>query len=279
MIRDEIADQLVYATVKITCTCNRTLSTGTGFFMQKSLPSGNNITAIVTNKHVVQGYEIAEIPLVSKNMDGSPNDKEHINISISDLQKRCFYHPDSSIDICLVFINDLIDGAAKLGKPLYFRCIGEEMILSRESVNSLTAIEDVLMIGYPSGIIDDTNNKPIVRKGITATSIKLDYKGLPDFVIDIACFPGSSGSPVFLRKEGLAQESGPKGMTIDVVPRYSLLGIIHSMISRKEDGELKVKEIPTTEKQVIEFDMPLNLGMVTKSSKIMELFEMVEKNL
>lgn len=56
MIKDEIADQLVYSTVKITCRNSTAVSTGTGFFMRKDLQNGSNINAIVTNKHVVNGF-------------------------------------------------------------------------------------------------------------------------------------------------------------------------------------------------------------------------------
>lgn len=38
------------------------------------------------------------------------------------------------------------------------------------------------------------------RRGITATNINFDYNGKKEFVIDAACFPGSSGFPVFIWK-------------------------------------------------------------------------------
>ena len=57
-------------------------------------------------------------------------------------------------------------------------------------------VEDVLMIGYPNGLWDTTHNMPIIRRGTIATDIKLDYNEKKEFVIDAACFPGSSGSPV-----------------------------------------------------------------------------------
>ena len=49
MIKDDIADQLVYSTVKITCQNSTEVSTRTGFFMAKELQNGRNIIAIVTN--------------------------------------------------------------------------------------------------------------------------------------------------------------------------------------------------------------------------------------
>lgn len=57
MIKDTISDQLIYSTVRIICRNASSVSCGTGFFMQQSLPDGNNINAIVTNNHVIRGYD------------------------------------------------------------------------------------------------------------------------------------------------------------------------------------------------------------------------------
>lgn len=276
MIKDQIADQLVYSTVRIVCRDKTTLSRGTGFFMRRYFPDKTNINAIVTNNHVVDGYDYAEITLAGIDENGMPDDKNHVTITINDLQKRRISHPDKNIDVCLLFVNDKIEEYEKAGKSVYYKAVGTEMTLLPTDYDSLTSIEDVIMIGYPNGIMDTYNNKPVVRKGITATSLKLDYNGTPDFMVDIACFYGSSGSPVFLRKEGLAKETTDKGLTIGLSPSYSLLEIIHSMSIAKASGEIVVKEIPTSMKPIVETTIPLNLGQVTKAKKILEIFDLVK---
>ena len=40
-----------------------------------------------------------------------------------------------------------------------------------EIANTISRIEDITVVGYPDGIWDSYNNMPIVRKGITATSL------------------------------------------------------------------------------------------------------------
>jgi len=57
------------------------------------------------------------------------------------------------------------------------------------------------MIGYPNGLWDHVNNLPLIRRGITASHPGVDYQiegqnGPGVTVIDMACFPDSSGSPV-----------------------------------------------------------------------------------
>lgn len=65
------------------------------------------------------------------------------------------------------------------------------------------------MIGYPNGLWDSVNNMPIVRRGTMATNISLNHNDKREFVIDAACFPGSSGSPVVLfNKGGYADKKG-----------------------------------------------------------------------
>ena len=57
MLRDTIADQLVYSTVKLTCYNASVISDGTAFFMSMDYDD-TNITALVTNKHVVTSDEL-----------------------------------------------------------------------------------------------------------------------------------------------------------------------------------------------------------------------------
>jgi len=45
---------------------------------------------------------------------------------------------------------------------------------------------------------DAEHNQPVFRSGVLASHYKFDWNGRPEFVIDAACVPGSSGSPVLL---------------------------------------------------------------------------------
>lgn len=56
-------------------------------------------------------------------------------------------------------------------------------------LGELSAIEDIIMIGYPDGIWDSINNQPIIRRGITATQPKNNFNGKQEFLIDAACSP------------------------------------------------------------------------------------------
>ena len=276
MIKDNIADQLVYSTARIICTNDSKTAMGTGFFMDYEGQQKKIYRALVTNKHVVEGYTAATIKLVGADGNGNPVDTTHLSIILSDLQKHCAYHPDPNIDICFVFINSEINELIAQGNIPYFKSIGDGMFLKSNDYDALTAIEDIIMIGYPNGIIDEINCKPVVRKGITATNLKLDYNGTPVFLIDAACFPGSSGSPIFLRKTGLQKEDTEKGITIGVNESYSLLGILYAGPTLTVDGKIIVKDIPTSAESTVEIKTMVNLGYVVKIQKAVELFEMID---
>lgn len=278
MIKDTVADQLVYSTARIICSNSAKTAFGTGFFMLYEDAPTIKYPALVTNKHVVSGYSTATIELVSEDGDGNPTDTTHLKIALPDLQKNCVYHPEQNVDICLVILDDEIEELRNHGKKPYFRCIGKEMLLRPEDYDSLTAIEDIIMIGYPNGIIDKVNCKPVIRKGITATNLKLDYNGEPIFMIDAACFPGSSGSPVFLRKTGLEKEITENGLTIGVSASYSLLGILYAGPTFRVDGTIITKDIPTAAESVAEMKTMMNLGYVVKISKAIELFELIKSS-
>jgi hypothetical protein len=75
------------------------------------------------------------------------------------------------------------------------------------------------MIGYPKGFWDRVNNLPVVRKGITATPIYIDYNGKKEFLLDIPIFSGSSGSPIVLFNEG-SYSTKKEGLILEVEYHY-----------------------------------------------------------
>ncbi|WP_212933817.1 hypothetical protein [Robertmurraya siralis] len=97
----------------------------------------------------------------------------------------------------------VLDRANSLGFDIFNYHINVTDLPSEDDLKKLKAIEDIIMVGYPNGLWDEHNNLPIFRKGITETHPNIDYDGKVQFLIDCACFPGSSGSPVVILNEGL----------------------------------------------------------------------------
>jgi V8-like Glu-specific endopeptidase len=123
-------------------------------------------------------------------------------------------------------------------------------------------MDDITMIGYPNGIWDETHNFPVFRKGITATNPRYDWNGNKEFLIDCACFPGSSGSPVLLLNMG--GYFTRMGMQLGSV-RLKLLGILYAGLQPTAEDDIEVVEVPVVQKPVAVSQIPNNLGVVIKS--------------
>lgn len=280
MIGHDLADQLIYSTVRLVCSDGKISSTGTAFFMQEDF-DGKSIIALVTNKHVVSVDKTKEkifdnasfVLCIEEN--GLPIDNKTIEITCTDLKRRILFHPDSKVDLCFIFINDLINQRKANGIKPYFLTLNTNLIIDDNSAKLLSPIEDIIMIGYPNGLIDNANNKPIVRKGITATNFNLDYNFKKEFVIDAACFNGSSGSPVFLRRVGLGKEDKKGvGISIGISVQYALLGILYAGPSKEINGDIVIEDIPCSKVPLAKTKITINLGYVIKPCRILELFKL-----
>src|SRR5690606_7831749 len=136
-----------------------------------------------------------------------------------------------------------------------------------------TALEDVLMIGYPNGIWDSVNNMPIFRKGTTATNPLIDYNGKKEIMIDIAAFPGSRGSPVLIFNEGGYRDKN--GNMYVGASRVILLGILYAGPQATATGEIIMT--PNLQRPILLSQIPNNLGLIIKSERIIEMEELFKK--
>lgn len=268
-----ISEQLAYSTVRIECECyDGSLRFGTGYFMRfkEDKTSHTNIPVVITNKHVINGAKKGRLIFSTTNQNGEPNDKDHFILIINNFQDQWIWHPDQYVDLCCMPILPFLNERAKsLGKTPFYIPLYMSLIPDQNQLANLMALEEIVMIGYPNGIWDTVNNKPIFRKGITATHPNYDYNGKKEFLIDAACFPGSSGSPVFILNElGYRDKRG--NLTLGG-SRILLLGTLYAGPQHTAEGEVKIVEVPTSHKSITLSKIPNNLGMVIKAERIYEL--------
>lgn len=253
------SEQLCYSTIRIECVTQKGGSTGTGFFFNflENKDTNQFIPCIVTNKHVVENAIHGILVLTCKMKDGT----EYLHrVDVSNFRQSWIFHPKQEVDLCIMPFQPIVDVVGKQGHHPYYVSFSANLIPSKEQIENLTALEDIIMIGYPDGIWDAVNNKPIIRKGITATHPKRDFNGEKKFLIDAACFPGSSGSPVIIINQGnYSDVSG----TVYFGRRIMLLGILHAGPQHTAQGEIRFANIPTTVTAI-----PNNLGLVIKSDEL-----------
>ena len=243
-------------------------SIGTGFFFGFRIDNDNSFIALITNKHVLHGAKNAIIN-VSRMKDGQPSFGEYNKWTIEGVDKNIVGHPDPAIDIAGFPVGSILNQMVDAGQPPFFQHLQAENIPSDKAIQSLSAVEDILMIGYPTGVWDSTHNIPIIRRGITATPYARDYEGRPEFMIDCACFPGSSGSPVIIASQG----SYPmKDGGIAMGTRLFLLGLLWGGPQYTAEGEIVARPAPTSVVPVSISRIPTNLGFCLKAHLILDLF-------
>lgn len=189
------AESLIHTKVKLTARNGGiSISTGTAFFYNVVVSDDRVSTFLVTNKHVIQDCDrvIANCHLAKGDNIHSPSG-EFIRVEIDIGESLVVPHPDPNVDIVAILITPIVNRCFNAGKPLFLSTTDASVIPSEKDWADFDAIEELVMIGCPNGLFDEANNLPIVRRGITATSLSKKYNGQDQFFIDMACFPGSSG--------------------------------------------------------------------------------------
>lgn len=269
-------EQLIHSTVRILCVDNNgNQSSGTGYIFFFCENEGQSIPCIVTNKHVVENGIKGIFHLTLKSDDGEPLIGKHEQITLDNLSQYCINHPDSDIDLVAIPIGPILNSAEAAGKNYYYVPLSKEILADDELLSTLSSMEQIVMIGYPNGIWDAEHNLPIIRTGITATHPKLPLNGKSEFLIDAACFPGSSGSPVFLANIGSFVDANG-GFVAGT--RIALLGTLYAGPQHTATGEVITVKVPTDTKTLSAGKIPNNLGFVIQASELVKLEAEVDKH-
>jgi hypothetical protein len=262
-----LSEKLLFTVVRLEGQTPVGTSIGTGFLYKYK-----NRLFLVTNKHVINDvthgiYTITKLDTTSKTYDPLIGQGISFNFRNTDF----IGHPDPNIDVTVSNISEKVNFTNDSGNPIFYFTIEDDIIPTDEQVEKfISPLEEIIFIGYPSGIWDSTNLLPIIRKGITATPYYYDFLGEKKFLIDASVFPGSSGSPVFLYYSGGYPD---KEGNLYAGNRVFFLGIVAQTYHKEEEGEIKIRSIPTKEIPMAVSRQMIDLGIVFKSSTIIDTME------
>lgn len=264
-----IAEQLLFTTVRVeTVDASGVEGVGTSFIFNYKLER-KHYPFIVTNKHVISNAQKGLLTFIQAR-DGKPLLGSGYRLNIDDFESIWFGHTNENIDVTIAPFAPILDHITKAGVNIYFRTVETDLVPSEEDLKHVDAIEEVVFIGYPIGIWDTKNLLPIIRKGITATPIAIDFRGERQFLVDASIFPGSSGSPVFLYNPGMyANKSG--GTVVGT--RLYFLGVVASVFFQQDVNEIRIRSVPTVDVPVAVSRQMIDLGVVFKASTIVEAIE------
>jgi hypothetical protein len=263
---ETFADQLFFATVHLSGAD----WVATGFVYAVETDQGA-AHFLLTNKHVLEGVTDFNVRMIAG--DGSlpalqPVLGTGITIEVNGLNAEAWVgHPNPNVDVAAMPMSAVLKKMAEVRAAPFFRSVSSDLCVTADVASELDSLEDVVFVGYPSGIFDEVNLLPVARRGTTATPVAVDYRGLPAFLIDASVFPGSSGSPVFLAPSGVTMVRG-QGVVVGH-QRPPCLGVLAAVHVRQLEGELA--ELPT--RLGVSFAEPVDLGIVFKASTFEECVE------
>ncbi len=243
---------------------------GTGFFFKLYQGQTPVLEIIVTNKHVIGESESATFRLHTVD----PNDptklgSTSVDVEVSDLQNKFFDHPNSSIDLCAIRHTEISQRLRQIGHQQYWKPLSNRNMPSDTEICDLSAMEEIIMIGYPIGLSDVANNLPLLRRGITASHPSIDFNGQPEFAVDIACFPGSSGSPIAICNENFHTTK----TALMPGSRLFFLGVLSSGAYQTTTGEVTVAPLPTSNGLLAKGKEMIHLGYAIKAKEVVTMAE------
>lgn len=265
-----IAENLFFNTVRIeTKNEKRKPLVATSFIVEYTIEERKYVF-LVTNKHVINGMKSGSLYFILEDNKGKPLLGQGYKLDVAqEFEKEWFGNPNPKIDVAICPLQQLFEKYKPKDKKPYIATIPPYIFLSGEIMKELDALEEVVFVGYPIGLWDTASLLPIIRKGITASPICLDFQGQPQFLVDASIFPGSSGSPVFIYNVGWYYK---KPSHVVLKNRLIFLGVLSSGYLYKDMNEIVILEEATKTPFAVSKQM-VNLGIVFKSSTIIETIE------
>ncbi|MFJ2458031.1 serine protease [Pseudomonas neuropathica] len=282
------ATQISLTTVRLECFNGNLSGVGTGFLFEYKIKLNHegkdqefSVPMIITNKHVVKDCTRLTTTLTLVPQNSIINDSvataedSYKLVTIENLQEKIFHHPDPDVDIAAFSFYEFGHSIPK-GKKIKIFAMDESFLLSPDERAYTRSIESIIMVGYPNGLWDSSNNRPITRKGVTASHPLHSWNGERKFLIDAACFPGSSGSPVYQFEDGVVR-TGETDIAFGTKAR--LIGILFAGPLISQEGRIEQRSIPTGTSYVAVTNAMMNLGFVANADVIKDLIPQITEML
>ena len=262
---NSITKKLLFNTVRVdTVLEDGSEGSGTAFVVSHAHPRGT-YTFIVTNRHLVEGVRRGGLVFTQKR-NGQPAFGERFQLNIEDFPHAWFLHPDPEVDLAIIPMRPLEQAARDQGVELYYHVIDSRQAPDAATLRALDALEEILFVGYPNGVWDHANLMPIMRRGTTATPIALDFEGRPEFLVDAAVYPGSSGSPVFIYQNDHLRPNQNAGR------KFLFAGVIAAVFFREEANQLVAAPVPANNNAPMTIGSEMiDLGLVIKAQAVIDV--------
>ncbi len=263
---------MIYSTVRVVAFKGTTqIGTGTGFYYRVDINADRVAVFVVTNKHVLEGADsvVFAVHLADASNAAKPSSKfEMCQVTFDG---GVLPHPTPSVDLVAISIVPLGDALTNSGRRPFILTMSKENIPGADAWNDFGALETVKMVGCPRGLFDEAHALPLIRQGITASQLSVDFQGRPEFVVDMACFPGSSGSPIFLQDEFGYHNSKTNAFVMGA-NRFFLVGVLFAGPLIQNDGTITLGRTAS-----FSVASMMHLGYAIKSSELLAFDQIVHE--
>jgi Trypsin-like peptidase domain len=278
------AEKILFNTIRLVDDSGKTPISGTGFIFAFFHSATREYPVIVTNRHVVEPMKSCTFLFHKQLTAIQPDYFGTLPVTISDVSSRRI--PHKTQDLAIIPIDTYINDLANKGTPPFRVAMTRSNVPNDDELNALNPIEEVLTVGYPSGLTDPLHNLPLFHSGHTATPPFLpfptvvkdpehgdtSYQNDKTFAVDFTTWFGSSGSPVFIyNTRGFTDRSGAMH---PLTQRIMLLGIVEGLVSMPVPGAITLNVVPNAIQGTQTVNIPANLGMCLSSSSILD-FEQI----
>jgi len=169
------------------------------------------------------------------------------------------FHEDPNVDLAAASLARIAEAAGGV-TDLFCSPIGRYTIRVDNEAERYPAAMQIAMAGYPNGLWDEHNNLPLLRRGVTASHPGVDFDGRPEIAVDIASYPGSSGSPIWFHDR---QYFGSA---------VRFLGVLYAGPTIDEDGRQLIQPIASELGPDFQRHSPmLHLGYAIKARRVLEI--------
>lgn len=186
----------------------------TGFLLirHSDRASGTGAAFLITNRHVLDDEEQLTILRTWMPADGGDPALVEVRLPLRDGDQSLWAsHANPDVDVVAINVTEAIHAGLRR-YPGFTRMLAEEDFLAAPTLlveQNISAGDDVLLIGFPLGLLEAGGAEPILRQGILASRpgqkvLEQSEDGervyeVPGFRIDAGVAPGASGSPVVLK--------------------------------------------------------------------------------
>lgn len=213
---------------------------GTAFIVEAS-HWGTRRFYLVTPRHVIEGADQGTLLFIrSRKSASEPRLFEFSRRSFGEM----WFCPTDGADVALTPLlrGEIAEALERQGVTVMAIPVTDyrRHVYDPPGITFVQDFEEVLFVGYPLGFWDPNTGSPIVRRGVTATSVNVDYQGSPAFLIDGAVHRGMSGAPVVVvEPELIVPTEFPNswGDRIRYEERFVFLGMITDIHERTVEGE------------------------------------------